>query len=67
MEHPMPHRFKLGQTVQLIDGRRHGTTSATGFKVVRQLPESDGECSYRIKGAHETFERVANESQLIKV
>jgi hypothetical protein len=63
----MPHKFQVGQTVQLVEGRQYVTTSASGYKVVRQLPESSGgERSYRIKGAHETFERVVAESQLIR-
>ena len=41
-------------------------TSAIGYKVIRQLPESDGERSYRIKSAGESFERVVIESQLVK-
>jgi hypothetical protein len=60
----MPHKFQVGQTVQLVGGRRHVTTSALAYKVVRQLPEDGGERSYRIKSAHETFERVVTESQL---
>jgi hypothetical protein len=62
----MPHKFQVGQTVQLVEGRRYVTTSAIGYKVVRQLPESDGQRVYRIKAAHETFERVVPESQLIR-
>lgn len=63
----MPHKYKVGQTVQLVEGRRHLTTSAIGYKVVQQLPERDGQRSYRIKSARDTFERVVVESQLIKV
>jgi len=62
----MPHKFQVGQTVQLMEGRRYLRTSAIGYKVVRQLPESGGECSYRIKSAHESFERVVIESQIIR-
>ena len=62
----MPHKFQVGQTVQLVQRRRHLTTSATGYTVVRQLPESGGERSYRIKSAYETFERVVIESQLTR-
>jgi hypothetical protein len=62
----MPHKFQVGQTVQLVEGRRYVTTSAIGYKVVRQLPESGGERSYRIKSAHESFERVVIESQLMR-
>jgi len=61
----MPPKFQVGQTVQLVEGRRYVTTSAFAYKVVRQLPESGGERSYRIKSAHETFERIVIESQLI--
>jgi len=57
----MPHKF---QTVQLVEGGRYLTASATGYTVVRQLPESGGECSYRVKSAYETFERAVIESQL---
>jgi len=62
----MPHKFQVGQTVQLVARSRYVTTSAIGYKVVRQLPESGGERSYRIKSAHETFERVVIESQLTR-
>ena len=62
----MSHKFQVGQTVQFVEGRRYQTTSAIGYKVVRQLPESGGERSYRIKSAHETFERVVIESQLVR-
>ena len=62
----MPHKFQVGQTVQLVEGRRHGTTSAVGYKIVRQLPETGGERSYRIKSAHESFERVVIESELTR-
>ena len=50
--------------VQLVEKRRYLTTSATGYTVVRQLPERGGECSYRVKSAYETFERAVIESQL---
>ncbi len=62
----MPHKFQVGQTVQLVDGRRYVTTSTIGYKIVRQLPETGGERSYRIKSAHESFEGVVIESQLIR-
>jgi hypothetical protein len=62
----MSYKFQVGQTVQLAEGRRYMVTSAIGYKVIRQLPESDGERSYRIKSAIESFERVVIESQLAK-
>ncbi len=62
----MPHKFQVGQTVQLFEGPRYLATSAIEYKVVRQLPESGGERSCRIKSVRGTFERVVIESQLIK-
>ncbi len=62
----MPYKFQVGPTVQLLEGRRYLATSAIGYKVIRQLPESNGERSYRIKSARESFERVVIESQLVK-
>jgi hypothetical protein len=44
----MAYKFQVGQTVQLLEGRRHLATSGIGYKVIRQLPESGGERSYRI-------------------
>ena len=58
----MSYKFRVGQTVQFVAGSRYVTMSAIGYKVVRQLRESGGERSYRIKSAHESFERVVIES-----
>jgi hypothetical protein len=60
----MLHKFHAGQTVRLIPGfpRRH---AAAGFyQVIRQLPHGDGDFQYRIKSAHELYERVVKESEL---
>jgi len=61
----MPYKFRIGQTVRLTEGRRNLARSALGYKVVRQLPDSGGEHSYRIKSVEETFERVVTESELV--
>ncbi|MPZ59422.1 MAG: hypothetical protein GEU91_23650 [Rhizobiales bacterium] len=58
------HKFRVGQRVQLVGPTRMLTPSQTGYEVVRQLPENEGEPSYRIKSRGETHERVAKESQL---
>jgi len=34
------------------------------FRIVRILPPDRGEPSYRVKGDHEAFERVARDSEL---
>jgi hypothetical protein len=62
----MAYKFQVGQTVQMVQGRRYLAISAVDFEVVRQLPEILGERSYRIKSLRESFERVAIESQLIR-
>jgi hypothetical protein len=63
----MAHKFRIGQTVQLLQSnRRPGTSSSSAYKVIRQLPETDGEPGYRIKSVGESFERVAMERQLVK-
>jgi len=58
------HKFRVGQRVQLIETTRALVPSQTGYEVIRQLPESDGEPSYRIKSRGETHERAVKESQL---
>ena len=61
----MSYKFHVGQTVQLMQGTRYLAPLSTGYKVVRQLPEANGEVSYRIKSARETYERVVKENQLL--
>ena len=59
------HKFSVGQNV-LYTSNMVGRTGAQGsYTIVRVLPiESDERCRYRIKSASETFERVADETQL---
>jgi hypothetical protein len=58
------HKFRIGQRVQVIATTRSLTPSPAGYEVVRQLPETEGELSYRIKSRSESHERAAKESQL---
>jgi hypothetical protein len=62
----MAYKFQIGQTVQLLEGRRYLSISDGSFEILRQLPEINGERSYRIKSMRESFERVAIERQLVK-
>jgi hypothetical protein len=60
----MTHRFSIGQRVRLraIRGAQLGSGS---FKIVAALPiERAGEVRYRIKSEAESFERVADETNL---
>lgn len=58
------HKYRVGQRVQLIGASRSLAPSQIGYEIVRQLPEADGELSYRIKSRGEAHERVAKESEL---
>jgi hypothetical protein len=62
----MSHQYSPGQNVY-YEGQ-FGKDAAQGeYKIVRQLPiESDRRLSYRIKSAAETFERIAEEYQLVR-
>jgi hypothetical protein len=63
------HRFKIGQIVQYTRPIRFFAVTATAgiYKVARQLPEQDGELTYRIVGSGEMQERNARESDLCEV
>ena len=66
MENLMPHKFKVGQLVELEPSVLRSL--ATGPYEVRHLiPSSDrdpGDPCYRIKSTAEKYERVATESEL---
>jgi hypothetical protein len=58
------HRFKVGQTVDLIQTTFR--SAATGQYEIVSLRPADGEVPhYRIKSRSESHERVAAESDLI--
>ena len=57
-------RFKSGQTVRLARGPSNRSAAVGEYKIVRQLPEGDGETQYRIKSLREPHERVVRESEL---
>lgn len=60
----MSHRFSVGQRVRLLRRLPQAGEAAGEYEVVRQLPDEKGEFKYRIKSGVETYERVANESDL---
>ncbi len=60
----MAHKFSVGQNVY-YQPQFQNNAARGKYKVVRQLPvENDNRVSYRIKNMAETFERIAEESQL---
>lgn len=58
------YRFQIGQTVFLSPSLSQNITGGA-YIVTRKLPERHGEFEYRVKGAHEAYERVVRESELI--
>ena len=47
-------KYHVGRKVQLVD--RYAPVG--DYEIVWQLPKSNGEFQYRIKGSHEAHERV---------
>ena len=58
------HKYKIGQRVSFTPGRTTMAASGREYKVIRQLPEQNGQNQYRIKSIAETFERMAVEGEL---
>ena len=55
------HKFVVGQTLHFSPGQRGEGKGR--YKVVRQLPETDGVFQYRIKSEMDGHERVVREDQ----
>ena len=51
-------KYRVGRKVQLVD--RYAPVG--DYEIVWQLPKSNGEFQYRIKGSHEAHERLVKES-----
>lgn len=58
------HKFRIGQKVQLVATFFDRHAPAGDYEIVQQLPQSDGEFSYRIKSSNELHQRAVKESQL---
>ena len=58
------HKFKLGQMVSIVGGRRQGAMPGGRFEIVRLLPETGGSNQYRVRSKHDGHERVVMESEL---
>jgi hypothetical protein len=57
------HKFKVGQTVYYMAGVGR-TRRNDAFEVMQRLPPEGGDYQYRIKSAHEPFDRVVKEREL---
>jgi hypothetical protein len=60
----MPHKFKVGQSVNYRASGRVLREASGRYSITRLLPEKDGQFEYRIKHLSEEHERVAIESEL---
>jgi hypothetical protein len=59
------HRYSVGQLVYFNPSRSDRSSAVAGsYRVVRLLPEEQGNHQYRIKSMSDARERVAQESQL---
>ncbi len=58
------HKFKVGQLVRYAPSRSVSIAASREYKIVQQLPSSEGDNQYRIKSPTENFERMARESDL---
>lgn len=59
------HKFKVGQRVGLVPSRSQ-IPSGGDYKITMQVPPSNGENQYRVKGTAEAFERMVRESELVR-
>jgi hypothetical protein len=61
----MPHKFKIGQTVNYRPKNRMLNAARGTYTVTGMMPASDGQQpEYRIRHSSEEFERVAFENEL---
>ncbi len=58
------HKFKVGQTVDLIPSTFRSAAKGT-YEIVSLRPVEGGSTHYRIKSKSEAHERVVSESDLI--
>jgi len=58
------HRYKVGQMVEFTPSQIGVLASARAYKVLRLLPQENGQRLYRIKTITEAFDRIARESEL---
>jgi hypothetical protein len=62
----MAHKFMIGQKVDLMHGALR-SAAVGGYEIRCLVPATDSDPNdprYRIKSAHENYERVALESEL---
>jgi hypothetical protein len=58
------HKFKIGQTVNLIANRLERHVPSGTYSIQRLLPVEGRDLLYRVKHTGDGHERVVNEAQL---
>ncbi len=58
------HKFKVGQTVNLMPNRLERHVPGGAYVIQRQLPDEGRDLQYRVKNVQDGHERVVNEGQL---
>jgi hypothetical protein len=59
-------QFNAGQVVTCIPDRFLRHAAPGNYKIIAAMPDRDGDHVYRIKSPHEEYERVVEESLLVK-
>ena len=60
----MPHRYKVGEMLDLRSAPRHSNRPAGPCEIVTCLPHEKGPVLYRVKSWGESNERVVEEADL---
>lgn len=60
----MPHRYKVGQMLDLRSAPRHSNRPSGPCEVVACIPHEKGPVLYRVKSRDENNERVVEEADL---
>ena len=58
------HKFKIGQTVNLIPNRLDRHLPSGAYTILRQLPIEGVDIRYRVRSTRDVHERVVLEGQL---
>jgi hypothetical protein len=60
----IPHKFAVGDRVELSPGRFDSNVPSGSYTVSRLLPSETPDHQYRVKHTRDNHERVVRESQL---
>jgi hypothetical protein len=65
--HTGEHRFRIGQTVKIVEGFGYMRAPDTSFKIIALLPSNGAHFQYKIRNAGESFDRTIRENELTAV